>query len=287
MKALSKEPADRYPSGAQLSEALDRSLKAGAAFGEAIAPPATSPPEKQAESHPPQRPLPRIPAVVAAPVPVEKPASPEPSGPPTRKKPWIYIGAMVGVVALLVVVLCVGLVALQPLMNRFNAAPSATDVSPSAAITQSVVMEITQTATKPIIRTKIPAKKPAPSATPVEIYQLQLVRGDKGESLFVINLSETAFPLAGLRIQGGPKTFTGTIWGIDLLEKGQCVGMWKLEGRAPPVPPEAGQCQMVGQLQMKKKDLPGEGPLIVFYNEKQVGTCDKAPTQCVIKIPVP
>ena len=277
IKALSKEPGDRYPTGAELSEALDRSLKLAPAAG--VVAPLVISSEKPDETNLPLRPLPRIPAAVAQAVavdlPVEKFESPEQPAAPIKKKPWAYIGVAVGLALLVSLFLCFALVVFQPMMNRFNQA--------GAVIVQDTA---TPTATKPARRTKTPAGKPVPSAMPVENYQLSIVRGGGGESLFVINLSESAFPLAGLRIQEGKKALTGAMWSVNALEKGQCVGAWRSEGISSDFPSEAKDCQMVGQLQIKKKSLIGEGQLIVYYNQKQVGTCSKGQMQCALQIPV-
>lgn len=283
IKALAKEPGDRYPSGVELSAALDHSLKIGPP-PIPVAPPAATPPETPAEIHPHPRPLPRIPAAVAAqpaPVLVEKTESLEQQPvPPVSRKPWMYIGATLGAIALVVLLLCITLVMLQPLMNRLNRVPTANTISNPNVTTQPIILQTTQTAT----RAKVPVKKPTPSATAAQNYQLQIVRGAGGESLFVINLSENSFPLAGLRLQEGKKILTGAMWGVDHLEKNQCVGIWKSEGHVPPMPSEAGQCQMVGTLQIKKKDLPGDGILSIAYNGKAVGTCNKGQPQCIIQI---
>jgi hypothetical protein len=76
-------------------------------------------------------------------------------------------------------------------------------------------------------------------------------------------------------------------WGVTNLESGSCVGVWKeKEKNERNMLPEGLNCRIVGNLLVRdKKDWFGERPFVVFYNEEQVGSCDKHRSQCAITIP--
>ena len=283
VKALAKEPGDRYPSGAEFAEALDRSLKTDApSLAPLPVPPSQIPPEEKKQA-PALRPLPLIPAAVAvsAPPSEELPTSSKEVVTPASRKPLLYIGAGIGLIVLLLLLVCLALVMIPPMMSRFVISASSPTLSAETTATIQLGQQSTQTATALTTPTKKRSVKPTPSATPTpEASELSIVRGP--DSLVVINLSESDFSLAQLRFQNGKRALSGAAWGVSKLKKGECVAALKSEGPMPPLPSGAQGCQVVGQIRIKKKDLPSDGKLIVYYNGKQVGICDKS--SCTIQI---
>ena len=282
VKSLAKEPGDRYPSGAELSEALEQSLKTAASpiASIPIPPPETLPDEKK--EAPALRPLPLMPAAVSAPPSEGLPTPSKEVIAPASRKPWLYIGAGVGLIVLLLLFFCLALVMIPPMMNRL-ALPVSSQTLPAETTGTIQPKQPAQTATSISIPVKNKPTRPAPSATPTpESYMLSIIKGP--DSLIVINLSENDFSLAQLRFENGKRTLSGSAWGVSKLQKGECVAALKSEGPMPPIPPEAKNCQMVGQIRIKKKDLPSDGKLIVYYNGKQVGICDKPQPSCAIQI---
>lgn len=295
LRALAKKPEERYPNGAALSEAVDQSLKARSAvtlLSTHSAAPRQTIPERVALEFG-QQPLPPIPVVaLPTPPPVEESVSSESIVPPARKRPFIYAGATVGLgMMLLLAVLCLVLVALPSLINRFGqggivwsrqtpstlAAPASTESSEIAAVVQ------VETATPVASSPSASSVNPPPTGTP-ESHKLLIVRGADGNSVLVVNLTTNAFPLPLLRLANSKRVLSGAAWGAEKLEKGACVGAWK--AGEDHEPPGGVGCQLVGaQLERKKKDLFGGEAFVVYYAGEQVGMCSQDQQQCLITIP--
>ncbi len=144
----------------------------------------------------------------------------------------------------------------------------------SATLSSVLLPEATLTFTPALIL-------PALTATPAS-YQLLIVRAGDGNSIVVFNQSADVFPLNLLQLGKGNSALSGASWGVDNLNSGECVGAWKA-GEAQQVPGGI-NCHLVGnQRELKKKDLLGDGAFAVYYNGKQVGTCDRNQNQCWIK----
>ncbi len=198
LKALAKNPNERYPSGYELMTDLQRALEPAAA---AAAPPPTlahlTIPDRvrlQSEPLPPPNPPPTAPPAPPSTTLLEEdwrasqdrlPAggwSPEvtsgrvPAGGPPRvipapvraSNPWPTIMTVVGLITLLVSLLCVGGgLAMRAMLN-----PSRTQVGqvlPATGRTPSPGLPPTEpavTAGVPLIQTLFPAHTPEPSATP-------------------------------------------------------------------------------------------------------------------------
>jgi len=290
LKALEKNPEDRYQTGAALAEALDKSLKARSAASllakRSTAPRQTIPQLIALKLG--QQPLPPILAAVAAPSPVEELNSSEPIVSPTNKRPLIFTGALIGLGLLLLALFCVALFTIPSLMNRLgqkgiippdqNSTPvfASSLASTESAVTSSVLQsEATLTFTPALV---IPSSTETPAS-----YQLLIVRAGDGNSIVVVNQSANAFPLSLLRLQSGKNVLAGTDWGVPNLEKGACVGAWKM-GAMHNLPGGL-ICQLVGhQLERKKKDWLGAETFSVFYSGKQISTCSRDQIQCSIRI---
>jgi len=290
LKALAKNPEERYPTGAALSEALDRSLKAQSAatlFARRSTTPRQTIPELVAMEL--GQPLPPAPAAVAVPTPspMEETASPNPVPSPANKRPPILTGAMIGLGLLLFTLFCLLLVTVPSLMNRFGQRGSIPANTNSIFLTAST--ESVATSSNPQMEVPLtPSPESAPAsqlATPTAvIYKLLIVRGADGNSVVVVNLTANEFPLSQLRLDSNNSVLTGAAWGVENLEKWACVGAWKAgEVREPPY---GVNCELVGQrLERKKKDLFGGETIAVFYAGEQVGMCSQDQQQCSITIP--
>jgi serine/threonine protein kinase len=284
LKALAKKPEERYQTGAQLAEALGKSLKARSAAS-LLAKRSTAPrqtiPQLVALKLGGQ-PLPPIPAAVATPPPVAESKPAVPSVTPTNKRPLLFTGVLIGLGLLLLVFACVALLVLPTLMNRLGqrgvipADQNGTllpGVAESATLSSALLPEATLTFTPAPI---LPVQTKAPAS-----YQLLIVRAGDGNSIVVFNQSADVFPLRLLQIGKGNGALSGASWGVDNLNRGECVGAWKA-GEAHNVPGGV-NCQLVANRELKKKDLLGDAAFAVYYNGKQVGQCDRNQNQCSIK----
>ena len=288
LKALAKDPGERYLTGAALSEALDRSLKAQSAatlFARRSAAPRQTIPERVALELG-QQPLPPIPAAVAVPTPppIEGSVSPEPVLSPANKRPAILTGAMIGLELLLLALFCLVLFTIPSLMNRFGQRGNTSAGKNSTSLTASAESVVTSTGSQlEVPFTPSPESVPASALdTPIAVsYKLLIARGGDGNSVVVVNLTAKEFPLSQLRLGSNSSVLAGSAWGVTNLESGQCVGAWKA-GEAHE-PPQGVNCELVGQrLERKKKDLFGGETLVVFYAGEQVGTCSQE--RCSITI---
>jgi hypothetical protein len=118
----------------------------------------------------------------------------------------------------------------------------------------------------------------------VTATEFKLLIAKHGEdSLFVINQSDSAFPLAPLRLGDGDGAINGAEWGIEALGPGQCVTAFKNTGKNQKVPDVA--CDRVGrQLTRTGRERFWKSPFDVFYRGKSQRRCDS--DRCTISIPV-
>jgi serine/threonine-protein kinase len=104
------------------------------------------------------------------------------------------------------------------------------------------------------------------------------------ESLFVVNLTTEAFPLAPLRLGADEGTIDGSEWGLALLESGACVAVWKDDG--DPRPPDGLTCNEVGErLTRRKSGRFWKSTFNVRYEEELISTCEKEQKNCLLNIP--
>ncbi len=292
LKALAKDPAARYPDGAALAEALDQALGAAA----------LPRPEEIAVTA--RRPLPPIPAAVAAPAsqpPAAEQAAPAPAAAWRRRwlLPVIIAAGVVGVALIVVLSLLWGGV-----FPGQRPSPSATAVPTTAEAAtvgpSTVPVVVPTTATAPPTPTPggtstppsaTPSRSPAPPTavpptpgpTPIPlpvVYDLRILRrGEDG--LFLVNRNTPAFPLLLLRLGDGEGEVHGTEWRVPRLEEGACVVVWKDRGGLPKDPP----CTQVGEILTR----PREGrfwtvDFAVYYRGQFVVTCEQDRAECSIRI---
>jgi hypothetical protein len=100
------------------------------------------------------------------------------------------------------------------------------------------------------------------------------------DSIFVLNSSDTDFPLSALTLRGGGQV-EGTEWNVDHLRNGECVAVWKDTGN-----PRAANtaCAFVGTRVVR--DGPSrfwKSSFAVVYNNIEITTCETTP--CAVQIP--
>jgi serine/threonine protein kinase len=132
--------------------------------------------------------------------------------------------------------------------------------------------------------TVTPTTEPPTPVGPASYDLLIAKGGNKGEdSLFVVNLTTEAFPLAPLRLGDDKGAINGVDWGIDRLEHSACVTVWKDKGK--PQPPEV-TCPEAGErLTRGGKKVFWKETFDVYYSEELMGTCKKNRQECSISIP--
>jgi len=286
LKALAKDPQDRYPTGAVLAEALTQSLKARSASTllakRSTAPRKTIPEHVALQLGQPA--LPPVPAGVSAPKsePIQEPIASRPAASPAEKRPTMLTGAVLGLGLLFIVLFCVALLAIPSLLNRFRqnqspltATAFASAESEAASLPTETGATLSFTATPEIDPVVLLA-----TATPIS-YKLLIVRASDGNSLIVVNVTGNVFPLSLLKLGSGKDAIAGSAWGVDYLAGRACVGAWK-SGEAHRVSSGLG-CRLVGEIERKKKDLSGGATLAVYYDGEKVGTCAKNQNECSIQ----
>ena len=147
-----------------------------------------------------------------------------------------------------------------------------------AVVTDGVVEQVTTTLTRT-------PKSPTPEThTPVTEYRILIAR-HKDESLFVVNLSEVAFPLVRLSFVGKEGiSFDAGEWGIEMLESGACVAIWSEDGKskAPDV-----TCDLVEDaphLTRQGKAKFWKDNLEVYFDGERAGSCEKKQEECYVTI---
>jgi serine/threonine protein kinase len=267
LKALAKDPAERYPTGAALVAALDEALAAGASPF-----PAAASAPSGAGATPGQRPLPPVPAAVAAPPPPppDQAAAPATATAPAPRK-RLRVLAIAAAAILVMILATVGVIwgrdlwGFLPIAGRPSPTTAVTTNSPVAAkptpaatptvaptpqaiATTPAGVTATLPATPPMApvsptATQPPTTTPAPQPTATTMptgYDLLLVRRST-ESLLVINAGPAGLPLRLLHLGEGDGSIEGSEWGIATLQEGHCVAVWNSKGH--PRPPEDVDCE--------------------------------------------
>jgi tRNA A-37 threonylcarbamoyl transferase component Bud32 len=288
LKALAKEPADRYDSGAALAAALTEAIKVAA-----IAPP-TAPslsiPQRVTLAFA-NRPL--APAAVAAAgnpaeawpeAPAEGIVNPPLAPPERRTRPLLYAGG--GLAGLLLLCLLVTAVAawIGQLGNERAVKGAATEtiMAPGAGIPSTPTLMATLPPTE-ATATPLPSPSAPPEATAVPVTGYELLLATRGDdSLFVVNRSDWALPLAPLSVGNEQGQIQGEEWGLAALLPGDCVTAWKDSGR--PRQPDV-ECNQVGErLQRSGRERFWKESFSVYYQGQEVGQCRKNDRACIVTI---
>jgi hypothetical protein len=301
LKAMAKEPEDRYATGKELADALDQALSAtplravDATSRRSLYERATLAPQPDALEQAPVSPPPSRQAT--------------PDARPAVKR-WILYAGLGLSLCLILAALLAGALYLGTRMAQEGAGTVAPTLAIQAPATEAPVNGSTATNTleatspptvTPVPDTKVPpteapisggaatstpAATPPPTATTIpdveipERYDLLIaVRSD--ESLFIVNEGEDAFPLAQLTLSNDKGGITGTVWSTATLESGACVVWGKKEN---PKLPKKVKCELVSEYLVDYKGKPfWESEFDVYYGEEKIGSCEKDPDECSIR----
>ncbi len=328
LKALAKEPEERYASGAALADALDRALQTRPVVAALPTSPRLTIPQRVAVEQdryplPPlpammetATPLPNTPYLELAPGPASVATPIRHSGSFSRLERMLGLGGVplsrrnlywlfIGIILLSGLFYCIGVAALGTAPSSkisFGTATPATlgPIADNTTIAAGLILSSSLTPTlmpnsllsatgtstlKPMptptftsmptaTDTPFPSLTPVPTTTPIPeplSYTLLIAkRGD--DSLFVVNETAIAFPLVQLRLGDGQGAINGAEWGVDTLENGACVTVWKDGGN--PKSPKGLTCTQVGT--RLTRDGPGrfwKDDFKVYYSGELIGAC--------------
>lgn len=300
LKALAKEPSQRFQSGVALASALETALagrplttvvSSTRSLGERVtevydaegrSPAAMTRARPRTMPTAPARPAAAQPAATAQqPAPVQPAAAPPPptqtaggtAPQQSRRRTGILWGASILLLLCLVGVLAV--------VSNWDGGPEdelAMPVMTGEPATPRVMA--TPTAATPD-ETPTPDKPtPAPgpiAADPDEVIAV-VARGD--ESLYLVNNTGSSLRLAGLQLGQGESAVRGVEWEIVTLSPGECVTVWKEQGH--PDPPNV-DCEVVGaRVTRHSRDIFWKDSFPIYYRDTQVISCDG---DCVFKLP--
>jgi serine/threonine protein kinase len=291
LRALEKEPFDRYQTGAEMAAAFQQAVENWQEnprpTSDVVRRPSLVllpqkvhtylPPTAGATSNPPgQAANTSTPVAARASQTLTHPRSTDIAAAP-RKTAWR------GALVFSVVVFIIGLVIMLALIASRGGAAQQTPTS------ESVIVDLSSATVAEVIPTSAPASPvTAPTVISFAIASVSagnaryalLISRNGDNSLFVTNLTLESFPLAPLRLGDGSATVSGTEWGVEQLENGTCVTVWHVPGDflSPDV-----LCTVVGT-HVPRDDARvfwGEA-FNVYYNDMLVGTCDQ--DDCLVRI---
>ncbi len=349
LKAMAREPEQRYPTGLALANALDQALhRSVTPIPPLITQRRLSVPERVAlelDAHP----LPPIPAevtpvtgpptrIASASPPITTPPPPTPPTYPRRKARLsmpIVLGLGIGA-ALLISALIVILYLLLGSSNddtpvkitalvasdqtviaqqqsatwtpfhtttailvdvssaTFSPMPTYTAlVLPTHTVSASFTLTLQPSITPTETATPLPTSTPAPTITTAPLimptasftpaatltptyaveYELLLAKR-KEDSLFVVNLSAAEFPLDSLSLGNDTGRVEGAEWGVNTLNSGECVAIWKDSGK--PKAPKDLECNEVGEhLVRSGKERFWKSSFTIYFLDEEIATCDR------------
>jgi serine/threonine protein kinase len=284
LQALRKLPQERYQTGNALIAALEavipgESTETRVLHSPAL-PPATLPFLPGDQENLSQRSLSTF-----APNEIQPPATPgqpspkavynlEGSAPTVVSQPRKRTILVAALAASALACLCISLISENWLSGKLT---RSTPISAAHTSPTSVVSPTATSTTAP--STATPAKT---TLTPTSEFHLLLVL-QKADSLFVINQGKTGLPLAPLRFGNGKDELTGNEWGTEILQPGQCVTVWKKEGRKG-ASPQGVQCQLVGKiLERSGPSKIWDSTLDVFFQDVLVDSCDLKQSSCTLQ----
>jgi hypothetical protein len=311
-RVLQKESTDRFSSCAALVADLERAIRQQAQQPSTLSRVSMLDVSEQVKEFRVAHPLPPLPAAALAPTPSppREPAAAKTqraTPPSTIRRPtnqrqmWMFVAvasaivAVVGIIAVLALILASSNTgSLTPTAAAIVGEPSAT-VAAAPAVTDTastqlpafptalptdVIVLPTMTAVPLLVPTTAPTTSIPVAATATRtVYLLTIMR--RGEdSLFIVNSTGSAFPLAPLRVGDGSGAIFGVMWGIETLDGGSCVTAWKDSGN-PDAPNVV--CNQVGtRITRQGRDRFWTNSFNIYYNGAQVGTCSSE--SCIISI---
>ena len=283
LKAMAKEPEERYATGKELADALDRALGAMP-----LPTPVATP-----------RPLPGERAVAAPDA--TSPSTPSPPPATTEARPtinrWIIYAGISIILCSITALLLSGVlyIGIKKMRERAEATtPTLTAVGSVVAGTpKATALSAATRAKLPTVTAAIGGGVIAPTstmtATPVATatpyvempsnYDL-LIAVNRDESLFIVNQGKEPFPLAQLALKNDKGGISGTVWSTASLESGTCV-MW---GKKKDKFPKKVKCTLVAEHLTDYKGKPfWDSAFDVYYGEDKIGSCKKNPDNCSIR----
>jgi hypothetical protein len=290
LRALEKEPYDRFQSGAEMAAAFQTAVEHWQENSRPVSEVVRRPslvllPQKvhsylEAVEHAPSKTPSQLahmstPYAGAASETMQHRHLPDRADPP-RKNAWrgaLVFSALVFVIGLAVV--------LALIASRGGTPTDATEDSPFIAVpsaTAGVIVPTIQAVTAIPVPTSVPFEVGAIPTSAARYALLISWNGDN--SLFVTNLSLEPFPLTPLRLGEGSAVVNGTEWNAPQLENSACVSVWRITGnfQSPDV-----LCAVIGA------HVPREDarvfwiqPFNVYYNDRLAATCDQ--NDCLVRV---
>jgi hypothetical protein len=270
LKALAKEPEQRYRSGAELVAEL------GAAVPTLLLAEPVPPPGEVAPRSVPERvtvefeqhPLPPIvePAVAAGPI---APPTGSILAAPQRRRPLLLLAGCGGLLLLLGLLATLGLA----LRRGSDEVAGANGAARLPAGEHALFF--------PAVSQGSPATAGGAAVAGPATLDLRLLRSGQS-GVVLVNEAGGSLPMAPLRLGDGDSAVRGTDWGIATLESGNCAAVWRDKGEVR-IP--ADQCAQVGQPVLR--DRLGRFWLhdfAVYYDDKRVASCPKNAEECPFSV---
>jgi len=276
-KVLQKEPSNRYESCAFLAEGLKKAVAAQARRPSKAARISLADVSHQVDAFRVANPLPPLPAVVSFPAtdtptevhqsPIVAKQSSAPALPCTvphavhQRQIWVLVSIMCAVIIL------IGIIVIGVLLSKSTEA--------STIATSSIGLP-----TSTLIATNTSESVLAASTNTAQSSKYKVLIATYNDNLFVMNLTAEPFPLALLSLGEGSNAVNGTDWGVEFIENGECVSVWKNEGDLKA----AGMtCGEVGnRLFRPEGERFWESTFNIYYRKNKVSTCESK--GCLITI---
>ena len=290
LKALAKNPEDRYPNGAALQKALSAALKSRTERG-APPPPTISSltiaerVQLKTATRPPLAP-PTPDKQPVAPSPIVEAGKPLPSAKPKLAFPLLAIGGLAGFLVFLF--LCAWVIGtgirLGSLLLATNDKPAV--ANSTLVVTTPTVAKPRPTAAHPPSTNAAAVIPPATSTSaPLVEYKLQIVKSGK-DGLFLLNIGQIALPLEGIQLGNPPNYIRGSQWEVSALQPNECVLVKAEDAKENNLKDVS--CEQAGsELSLPKGKPFWESLFNVYLDGDFIGTCAKSLNECDILFPKP
>lgn len=303
LKALAKDPRDRYQSGAELARALDRALQTEPAtpvtpayltMGERV----TAELQRQPAPPAPATGRRRAPAPPVSEAPVRRSLrvpAPAPLPAPRRRRGGRCLVVLILLLLAALLAAAGFLLAWSGDLRLPNWLPTiwggvgqATDVAAGPTATEPLplatfTVEPSPAPTEAPTQTPEPTPTEAPTATleppsptpPQARWEVEIVVNDD-RFLFLINRRGAPLPLASVRLIGAEGlTIDGVEWGVDSLAEGQCV--LAIKASSDSAIEQLPACELLGQgLRYRPNQVVWSSEFAVFFEGQHLTTCDRA-----------
>ncbi|MEO8394428.1 MAG: protein kinase [Chloroflexota bacterium] len=172
--------------------------------------------------------------------------------------------------------------------TRVGVVQASTSLTPTPSLTATAIaLPIDQAPTPfavilPPTLASTTVESPSVTLMPTEASKqyVLLIKRQTDQSLFIVNIGLDPFPVNGLRIGNEHGTVVGAQWQVGQLDNGQCVSLWKSDRNAAS--PDV-TCTEVGtRLMRNPPDVFWNMSFTVYYNELPVKTCDQ--DTCLVRI---